>query len=64
MPHPAAEREEVARPDHDLEVVHRALEEVGGAGVQRPQAERAVVVGGDDDQRDCAGCSAWRGSAG
>jgi hypothetical protein len=51
-PHPAAEREEVARADHDLEVVHRALEEVGGAGVQRPQAEGAVVVGGDDHQRD------------
>jgi hypothetical protein len=49
---PPPERQEVAGADHDLEVVHRALEEVGRAGVERPQPEGAVVVGGDDHQRN------------
>ena len=48
----AAHAQEVAAAADELGLVDRAAQEVGGARRQRLQAERAVIVGGDDDHGD------------
>lgn len=39
-----AQLQEVARAGQELGMVHRALEEIGRSGLQRPQAEAAVLI--------------------
>ena len=43
----AAQGQEVAGPGAELEMVDRAEQEVGGAGLERPVAELAVLIDGD-----------------
>src|SRR5262249_13766378 len=47
-----AQLEQIARPRDELVVIDRALEKVGGAGLQRAQAEAALLVDGEHDDRD------------
>ena len=44
-----AQLEQIARARLELVVVDRAAQKIGGAGLQRPQAELALLVDGDDD---------------
>ena len=47
----AAQGQQVAGAGAELEMVDRAQQEVGGAGLERAVAELAVLVDGDDDDR-------------
>ena len=47
----AAQGQEVTGPGAELEMVDRAEQEIGGAGLQRPVAELAVLIDGDHDHR-------------
>ena len=47
-----AQGQQVAGTGAELEMVDRAQKEVGGTGLQRPIAELAVLIDGDDDDRD------------
>ena len=48
----APQRQQVARPGAELEVVDRAQQEVGRPGLERAVAEFPVLVDGDDHDRD------------
>ncbi len=47
--------EQVPRPGDEFLMIDRALQEVGGAGLQRLQAEAALLVDGDDDDGNLGG---------
>ena len=47
-----AQGQQIARPRPELEMIDGAQQEIGGTGLERAIAELAILIDGDDDDRN------------